>query len=130
MSSLNQIVTISIRSGGAVIDYLTRISDYDTIAWHVKIHIGIWRDQNIISYCNFADNHGIRSYPNAIAYRRRAFALATIFHAYRNSRRYITITPYFSLGVYNDRAVMPDKKSFTYFRLCGNMESVFFIQQF
>lgn len=113
---------------GAVGDNFARIADDDAIARHIEIDVCVGRDEHIVANGNPTDHDGVRAYPNFIAYRRRAFALAAVFPSDSYARSYVAVTANFCLCVDNDRAVVPYEKPFAYLRLCGDMKGIFFIQ--
>ncbi len=67
------------------------ISENDRMRWYVAVHIGIRRNQYIVSDRDITNNCTVYSDPHAIADYRCAFAPASIFLSDRNAFMYIAI---------------------------------------
>lgn len=115
---------------GTICNDLSRIADHNTVARHIKIDVCIRRDQNIVANGYFPHHHGVGPDPDAVADCRRAFAASSILTPDGNTRCNVAVIPDFRSRIDNDRSVMPYKEPGAYFRFCGNMKRIFFIQHF
>lgn len=122
--------TISFRRIRAIFNNLSRIADHNAVARHIKIDICIRCNQNIVADGYFPDNSDICSNPYPIPNCRRAFSLSSILLTNCYALRYVAVIPDFRSRIDNDRSVMPYKEPGAYFRFCGNMKRIFFIQYF